>query len=240
MCRLKVKNYGDLNARLRRVHERITSNNPRMVQVLESIRQEPVLQNDFVEALAEQEGFDPLWMTQDAPDAKVKAAAKAKTGQQSLPKMMAAAAASNQAAVPPNQPAVPVPVPAQTVASAVNAMGPPLVPKAKATAVALQPAVKAGGPVHVPTDPTMARPVIVVAPSLPRRMTHCCFMFPNIWKPQIQTRYKLKQTSFDLCFIATVFVLGNCCEPGAVFSSHACTMIPLAISSTEWVGLRSP
>ena len=67
MCRLKVKNYGDLNARLRRVHERITSNNPRMVQVLESIRQEPVLQNDFVEALAEQEGFDPLWMTQDAP-----------------------------------------------------------------------------------------------------------------------------------------------------------------------------
>ena len=83
-----------LNARLRRVHERITSNNPRMVQVLESIRQEPVLQNDFVEALAEQEGFDPLWMTQDAPDAKVKAAAKAKTGQQSLPKMMAAAAAS--------------------------------------------------------------------------------------------------------------------------------------------------
>jgi hypothetical protein len=165
---LKVKNYGDLNARLRRVHERITSNNPRMVQVLESIRQEPVLQNDFVEALAEQEGFDPLWMTQDAPDAKVKAAAKAKTGQQSLPKMMAAAAASNQAAVPPNQPAAPVPVPAQTVASAVNAMGPPLVPKAKATAVALQPAVNAGGPVHVPTDPTMARAVIVVAPSLPR------------------------------------------------------------------------
>lgn len=183
IARLKVRNYADFNTRLRRVHERISGNNPRMQQVVALIRQEPVLQNEWVSALAAEEGFDDEWMSLDHP-AVPKRSGKAASrvhpeNQQTLPKMMATAVVSKAAAATSAPVVVPADASRSTLAVPV-VMGLPPVPKAKASPVrvpgahapakAAPVASKAAGPVHVPEVPAATeaatRPVVLAA-SLP-------------------------------------------------------------------------
>eukprot|EP00435_Cladocopium_sp_Y103_P067468 s238_g30.t1 len=154
IARLKVKNYGDLNSRLRRVHQRISTNNERMHQIIQAIHQEPVLTDEWVDALAEAEGFVEDWMAEGQSKAGRGKARAQDPSQTQMPQFMATA-------VPPKTPGVPLSVPATIqapkaaqAASAVAglapvakmpAMPPPPVP------VKASPAVKAAPPaVHVP------------------------------------------------------------------------------------------
>lgn len=144
IARLKVKNYGDFNARLRRVHERISVNNPRMVQMVEAITAQPVLYDDWIDALAETEGFQPEWFTAVSENPRRGNAGAPLPGQQSLPKMMGAAAKSG---APPSSGDAPSGAPQPVVAArpAVSVRMPPpraQVAKAKAKASAAAPPMK--------------------------------------------------------------------------------------------------
>ena len=95
------KNYADFNARLRRVHERISNNNDAMANMVAAIRSQPVLCDDWINSLGETEGFDDLWFEVHPEPKRSKAAGSAAVlpGQQVLPKMMAAASKAKATAV---------------------------------------------------------------------------------------------------------------------------------------------
>lgn len=144
-----------------------------MQQVVALIRQEPVLQNEWVSALAAEEGFDDSWMALDHPGSapvpkRGKAAALAAAQlQQTLPKMMATAVAS-KATAPAS---VPVVVPANAgpgpLTTSPQIMGPPAAPKATARPAGVSGApAKVAGPMHLPAAVAVATPILS-APSLP-------------------------------------------------------------------------
>lgn len=159
-----MSHYGELNLRLRRVHERIAENNAEMRAVLDACYQQPLLTDEFVTALAAQLRFQDAWLTISEARAKAKCKAKAgqatpnqapepDRGQITLPELMAAGNAAPVVAMPPP----PVPVRA-VVANAVVAKAEPLAPSAMAAApTAPGPLVlpPAGGspPAHVGVPP---------------------------------------------------------------------------------------
>lgn len=112
IARLRVKDYAELNARLRRVHERISQNNARMQEVVTALRQQPLLTDEWIDALATNEGFEDEWLSVPAEPKRRSAKASAvPPGQQLLTDVAAKAGgvAKQVAAVPQHVPAVPPP-----------------------------------------------------------------------------------------------------------------------------------
>ena len=58
LSRLRVENCGELNTWLRGCHERIVQGDPAMSQVVAAIRQQPALEEEWVNALAAEQGVD--------------------------------------------------------------------------------------------------------------------------------------------------------------------------------------
>lgn len=148
LARLRVESYGVLNARLRRVHERLIATSPEMITTMQAIKEQPLL------ALAQQLGFDEAWFSQEVVPVKGKSKAinaPVPADQQTLPGMLAAIPK-----VPPSQ-ALRAPPPAASP-----------VLKAGAAAVAM-PKVLAKGPapsVGVATPVAKAK-VAPVPPKMP-------------------------------------------------------------------------
>ena len=177
IARLRVDSYGVLNARLRRVHERMMASSQEMQTTMAAIKEQPLLLDDWVTALANQLGFQEEWFTQGEPRGRAKAAsATPPPNQQRLPDMVAAVVPK----APEGRPALRAPAPAMKAASVVapsppatisipvrTVLGPPPlaspspapVPKMIAAAPAVAPSAsmpvalpKAGLPQIVPTE----------------------------------------------------------------------------------------
>ncbi len=170
IARLRVKDYAELNARLRRVHERISQNNPRMQEVITAVRQQPLLTDEWIDAMATNEGFEDEWLSVPAePKRRSGKASAVLPGQQLLTDVAAKAGgvAQQVAAVPPKatsgQPAHVVAP--QNVGLPGSIMLPPVPPpplqqpvvSPKAVPVVV-PVVPAAAPVHasVPAAPVLA------------------------------------------------------------------------------------
>ena len=146
-----------LNARLRRVHERLLATSPEMTTTMQAIKEQPLLMDEWVQALAQQLGFDEAWFSQEVVAVKGKSKAinaPLPADQQTLPGMLAAIPK-----VPPSQ--------------ALRAPPPAASPVLKAgAAVVAMPKVLAKGPapaVGVATPVAMA-PVAPVPPAVPPKM----------------------------------------------------------------------
>ena len=138
-----------------------------MQSIVQAIRQQPLLSDDWVNALVAAEGFDEEWMTQAPEPKRLSAKAKAaavENGQQRLPDMMQAAVAANAPPVAPplgqggrlpvTMPSLPPPPPQGHVQ-----MQPPLRVVAKAVPV---PPVPLQGPQLVPPIPSSVPPLAAV------------------------------------------------------------------------------
>lgn len=62
ICRLRVDDYAELNTRLRKVHQKILSISSDVQAALSALKNELLLTEEFVSALAETQGFEETWL----------------------------------------------------------------------------------------------------------------------------------------------------------------------------------
>ena len=63
VSRLRIKTYAQLNARLRVQHLKIKDSSAEMGNIVAALTKEPLLSDEYVNALANSHGFDDEWMT---------------------------------------------------------------------------------------------------------------------------------------------------------------------------------
>ena len=176
VSRFRVKTYAALNARFRMQHNKILEQHEAMGQTVAALRREPLLSDDFVTAMAANEGFNDEWMTisETRPKTNPKAPHVPDPNQMQLPDMLAVvpklpppalpAASKAAAMVPPPAraalgKAAPV-APLAPLATASVAAPPGANPLLQAAVAAGPPAAAAGAPpptpIPVPTAPDAA------------------------------------------------------------------------------------
>ena len=162
VSRLRVKTYAAMNARFRIQHNKIKEAHEAMEQTVAALRQEPLLSDDFVNAMAANEGFNDEWMTisETRPKTNPKAPHVPDPNQMQLPDMLAVVPKLPPQGPPAMSKAAPPPAARVAIGKALPAV--PLAPLATAGVAAAAAGAPPPNAIPVPTPP-----VAVAAESAP-------------------------------------------------------------------------